>query len=566
MPKDKHPYSLSNWNNFMRHNKHTFICLLFFLTGMQAFAACIPTTKAKRTYRIIHNNDGSDLLRNQWFKHRPLSIADLDSCVDMVANSQVTTYMMCSGSDFFYVDSRYGHVMGNDLNGTLDCGCDTAQYRDFLKYYRNHLNLKIAGTDLIKATLTRAKAKGMEAFITYRMNDLHFNDTTTRCPILYSEFWIKHPEYWLNDTTQGYNSGGALNFAIKEVRDRKLAIISEQLDRYDMIDGYDLDFMRFIVYFKSGTGPQNAPLMTQLIRDIRKKADEVSKRRGKKILLSARVAPTVEENMMKGLDIRTWLKEGLLDFISIGIHWRGDPAMPVAKFRKDLGNDLNIPFYCSIDDGGYKPREFWSQGMHRGMCSYILSQGADGIYLFNYYFGEYNSVYDGKLHLEEGGQVCRVMMPQMLQELGSLETLKGRNKIYALSDGVIQYQIKQNTPLPLRIMNKERKSAAIYIGDQVEELYPEEAILFFRTSRPASLLLTINGKRVNQEKTSYTKLYDRERGLEGDQKEYAFLLPANILKHGYNQIEFKSLEEEQVNVIRTEIALKYGNVETYGYF
>lgn len=158
------------------------------------------------------------------------------------------------------------------------------------------------------------------------------------------------------------------------------------------------------------------------------------------------------------------------------------------------------------------------------------------------------------------------MMPQMLQELGSLETLKGRNKIYALSDGVIQYQIKQNTPLPLRIMNKERKSAAIYIGDQVEELYPEEAILFFRTSRPASLLLTINGKRVNQEKTSYTKLYDRERGLEGDQKEYAFLLPANILKHGYNQIEFKSLEEEQVNVIRTEIALKYGNVETYGYF
>ncbi len=66
---------------------------------------------------------------------------------------------------------------------------------------------------------------------------------------------IQHPEYWLNDTTQGYNSGGAFDFAIKEVRDRKLAIISEQLENYaDIIDGYDLDFMRFIVYFKSAQG------------------------------------------------------------------------------------------------------------------------------------------------------------------------------------------------------------------------------------------------------------------------------------------------------------------------
>lgn len=60
----------------------------------------------------------------------------------MVANSQVTTYMMCSGSDFFYVRSKYGHVMGDDLDGTLDCGCDTAQYNSFRKYYRNHLNLE----------------------------------------------------------------------------------------------------------------------------------------------------------------------------------------------------------------------------------------------------------------------------------------------------------------------------------------------------------------------------------------------------------------------------------------
>ena len=109
--------------------KSLIINYLSILLCAQAFFACAPDVKKtpERTFRIIHNNDGSDLLGNRWFKYRPLTLADLDSCVDMVANSQVTTYMMCSGSDFFYVRSKYGHVMGDDLNGTLDCGCDTAQ-------------------------------------------------------------------------------------------------------------------------------------------------------------------------------------------------------------------------------------------------------------------------------------------------------------------------------------------------------------------------------------------------------------------------------------------------------
>ena len=94
-------------------------------------------------------------------------------------------------------------------------------------------------------------------------------------------FGYNHPEFWVNDNTPGWNASRALDFTHKEVRDRKLAIISEQLEKYDMIDGFDLDFMRFIVYFKWGEGRKNAPLMTRLVQDIRSKVDEVSARRGK---------------------------------------------------------------------------------------------------------------------------------------------------------------------------------------------------------------------------------------------------------------------------------------------
>lgn len=158
------------------------------------------------------------------------------------------------------------------------------------------------------------------------------------------------------------------------------------------------------------------------------------------------------------------------------------------------------------------------------------------------------------------------MMPELLQELGSLETLKGRNKIYALSDGVVQYNIKPDSPLPLKIGKGEGKEVDLYIGDSVEEGYPEEAILFIRTSRPASCRLTVNGKAVEKEMPAYTHLYDRERGLEKEEKEYAFILPDEVLKQGYNRIGFQSEDNDTFTVKRVEIALKYGDVETHGYF
>jgi len=516
-------------------------------------------------HRLIHNNDGTDALGNLWFHRRPLSLADLNAYVDAVANSQVTTYMMCSGSDFFYYRSKYGRLFCDDLNGTLACGKDTAAYRNFRQYYLNFLNLEKEGTDLIAASLNRAKKNGMEAFITYRMNDLHFNDTTTHCPIVYTDFWYSHPEYWLNDATPGWNASRALDFAHQEVRDRKLAIISEQLENYEMIDGFDLDFMRFIVYFKLGEGRKNAPLMTQLVKDIRAKVDEVSARRGKKILLSARVPPTIDACLDKGLNVKEWVRLGLLDFVSIGVHWTGDPSLPVAQFRAELGNQA-VPVYASIDDGGYRKRESFSHGMFRGMASHILSQGADGIYLFNQYYSEYLSKYNGQIHLEAGDHVCRVMMPQLLQEMGSLETLEYRNKIYCLSDGWGQYGIQPVTPLPLKV--ETEREARIYVGDDPKQTRPEEVILFFRLSEPSVFTLFVNGKKVpaNEEKPDDVSLYDKGRGLTGEEKQYAFRIPVSWIRQHDNKILFRAAGTNPFTVLRLELALKYGDVKTHGYF
>lgn len=538
----------------MKIRKHLCSSIVIILS----LTSCLEA-KNNGSFRIIHNNDGSEILGNYWFNQRPLSVDDLNQYVDMVSNSQVTTYMICSGSDFLYYRSKYGRVFGDDRDGALNCGDNVKEYENFKKYYRNHLNLEKEGTDLIRATLTRAKKNGLEAFITYRMNDLHFADTLGNCPVWYSDFWMNHPQYWTNDPSQGWNSAGALDFSHKEVREHKLAIIAEQLEKYEMIDGFDLDFMRFIVNFKTEEYAQNVEVMTQFVRDIRSKVDQISVKRGRKILLSARVPPTVRDCLDKALDVKTWIREGLVDFLSIGVHWRGNPAMPVARFKEDL-NGLKIPVYASIDDGGYKARELWSHGMHRGMASHALAQGADGLYLFNFYFGQYANA-GKKYTLEPGSLVCRAMIPELLQELGSLNTLKNRNKIYALSDGIREYRVDPGSPLPLNVVGNA--VAPFFIGDDVKKHPPLEAILFIRNNENTDFKVFVNDILLVEQHSEYVALYDKARGPKGKECEYAFIVPVNEMIKGYNNIRF---EGEGFVVKRIELALKYGEVETHGYF
>lgn len=524
-------------------------------------------------HRLIHNNDGSDALLNRWFGGTPVHKADIDRYVDMVAETpkgktQVTTFMMCTGSDFiYYPGSKYGRYFGDDLNGTLPYA-DSATKQLWQLAGQGVRNLQAEGTDVIKASLERAKMHGMEAFISFRMNDLHFADTASGNRATFPDFWFEHPEYWTHDTTQGWHSGQAFDFSYPEVRQHKLNIIKEQLERYDMIDGYELDFMRFIVLFKTGEGREKAPLITEMVREIKHTIDSLSAVRGHKILLAVRVPVTVEGALDKGLDVKQWADEGLIDFVTIGVHWRGDTGIPVAKFRKEFGHN-EIPLYASIDDGGYLPREFYSDGMYRGMASHILGEGADGVYLFNYYFGDlYNRQQNNLPLLEEGGLVRRTRTPELLNEIGSLATLQGRNKIYCMSDGVTDaYRALGAAQLPVAVSSGRATDLTVQIADSLKSYTPEEMILFLRTNRPANINLEVNGTKITEQKPEYVHLYDRDRGMRPENRMYAYILPAGSLHQGENTIRMVDETLDNYFVLeRVEVALKFGDVKTHGYF
>ena len=616
------------------------------------------------------------MLGNYWFGGRPLTVEDVNAAVDMVAGTQVTTYMMCTGSSAVYYPSKYSNMLGDDRGGTLKACYDSATYNTWRRYWDNEKRLEAEGTDMVSASLARARERGLETFITLRMNDLHFADTLSACKMAMEEFWLQNPQFWTNDPSIGYNSAGALDYAHPQVREHKLALIREQLERFGpLIDGVDLDFMRFFVYFRADEARANSQIMTQFLCQVRSLVDSCAASLGRPLLLSARVAPTLAYNMEKGLDVAEWVRRGLLDFVSIGTHWRGDPSLPVGQFRSDLatalgsarsgaaacscttgcsgavacsgvasrsctiarsgadglGNPLPIPLYASIDDGGFRsslpgaPREFWTHGAFRGMASALFGQGADGLYLFNYYFGEFQGRNGGAPSLEPGTLYCRTISPELLNELGSTETLRRRNKVYALSEDNLQYGIHPNTPFPLRLaagpkesglqassrcgktkpagvgeglqsaglQNREAAAGSgsgadveLFVGDNVLEDKPIRALLFVRKT-PGKCLVKCNGVPLqrpvsdfaelaapgdagNEEDCQYcaddaARVFGKDQYLAPGQEVLVLEVPVESLLQGVNSFAFSATDAPQT-LLRLELALIYGPVGTNGYF
>lgn len=575
------------------------------------------------------------MLGNYWFGGRPLTVEDVNAAVDMVAGTQVTSYMMCTGSSAVYYPSRYSNMLGDDRGGILKACYDSATYNLWRRYWDNEKRLEAEGTDMVSASLARARERGLETFITLRMNDLHFADTLSACKMAMEEFWLQNPQFWTNDPSIGYNSAGALDYAHPQVREHKLALIREQLERFGpLIDGVDLDFMRFFVYFRADEARANSQIMTQFLCQVRSLVDSCAASLGRPLLLSARVAPTLAYNMKKGLDVAEWVRRGLLDFVSIGTHWRGDPSLPVGQFRSDLaaalGNPLPIPLYASIDDGGFRsslpgaPREFWTHGAFRGMASALFGQGADGLYLFNYYFGEFQGRNGGSLTLDPGTLYCRTISPELLNELGSTETLRRRNKVYALSENNVQYGIHPNTPFPLRLaagpkdsglqassrcgkpkpagvgeglqsaglQNREAAAGAgsgvdveLFVGDNVLEDRPIRALLFVRKT-PGKCLVKCNGVPLQRPVSGFAELaapgdagnedcqycaddaarvFGKDQYLAPGQEVLVLEVPVESLLQGVNSFAFSATETPQT-LLRLELALIYGPVAINGYF
>jgi hypothetical protein len=271
-----------------------------------------------------------------------------------------------------------------------------------------------AGADPLRLAAETLKRCGVRAHASIRMNpDYGPSWMGAWLPNSYNEtFYFEHPEWRIVNRDGSLDAH--LSYAFEPVRSRKLQLVAELLGY--PVDGIQFDFLRHPPFVgrekplaerfaqQYGVRPEQtdekdprwlktkSEPMTAFMREARKLA-------GSRIL-SARIDHRFYEE--QGLDIRAWIGEGLLDVLIVAERGLGGYSMDLKPFVALAGGRCKVlageEALCSGHDLTPQEDRLLAQGKpvnverrklsleeYRERAKLWLSQGADGVHLFNDY-------------------------------------------------------------------------------------------------------------------------------------------------------------------------------------
>ena len=128
---------------------------------------------------------------------------------------------------------------------------------------------------------------------------------------------IGQPHEYIPRPTLEYAIARGVDYKFPGVREHMAKIVFELCERFD-VDGIELDYFRHPAFFRIEEACSNRYLMTDFVRRIRRRLDEVGEKRGRHLDLLVRVPPTLYDARRIGLDVETWISEGLVDIVAAG--------------------------------------------------------------------------------------------------------------------------------------------------------------------------------------------------------------------------------------------------------
>ncbi|MCC7375808.1 MAG: hypothetical protein IT581_14215 [Verrucomicrobiales bacterium] len=352
------------------------LVLLLWMAGC-LFAVPADSAQPQRR-RLLYNLDGDSCMTLIAGRAGPGPMESPD-LVRIVAEltqpgSHVDTFLLCANAQVMYYPTRVGTMRG---------ALSTAEERAKWSAHERQRETNIAsffqqGIDPYAFLFAEARRKGLETVLTFRMNDAHGND------FLRTAFWRDHPQFRLGN--------GALDFRFPEVRDYVFDLIQEAARRYDT-DGLELDFQRFPTFFGQApdfTESARVDAMNSLVRRVREMLDTTPGPGGRRRTLSVRPPsdygrkpPTPEFARSLGCDLEAWAKAGWIDWVAVSefLYVRYD--LPLAPWKRALPG---IPVYGGIEctEGGGLDQCLTAE-RYRRAARHLLADGADGIYLFNFF-------------------------------------------------------------------------------------------------------------------------------------------------------------------------------------
>ena len=256
--------------------------------------------------------------------------------------------------------------------------------------HRRFLPLLDRGVQPLELLLDQCHKRGMEFLAGIRINDNHGHISVEQGVGAGASFLLDHPEWQIRELPPGpyYKLSTPLDFTFPQVRDYVVGVMGRLVDNFP-VDGLELCF-RDHRYFPPGKGPERKDLMTDLVVRTRALLDETGRLRRKKLILGARVFQTLEECRSLGLDVETWISQGLIDYVAPNDTMHTEPNVQYEEFRRLThdGNCLLYPGMLPWTSQRMRRRlgnGHMSMDQQRAAAANMYAAGADGIGFYNHF-------------------------------------------------------------------------------------------------------------------------------------------------------------------------------------
>jgi len=425
---------------------------------------------------------------------------------------------------------------------------------------RNIKALISSGCDPLQIAIDFTHENDMELFASMRMNDAH-DSFVPELVTLWKKF---HPELLVDRSgiPQDRNAHPlglyviAQDFSHAEVRQRKFEIIEEVCQRYDA-DGVDLNFIRHPVFFSStmrgeAASAEEIEIMTNLVRRIRRFTDRRGLERGRPILLAAIVPDKLQQARNIGLDVQTWMENDLIDIVIPGLGY-APLTLPVKEWT-DLAHPHGVKVYpCINRKAPQKVADPYVAEGFRGVASNWYHAGADGVFFWNL----------GTPLERKSGQdliVTRNRYYKALPDLGSAQSLVGKDKLFGTDDPVISYyqHISSTPPLPVEIKPGFAQQIPLQAGDDIGAA--EKAGRLKRLQLVLSFASQVNDDLVTARLNNHQLMGGQLAG--DDQRQIKFELSPRLVKQGHNTLEVSLNEngsQNSVTLSSVRLWVRYGD-------
>ena len=502
---------------------------------------------AQRPRRIIFNDDTHELALEDantpegFLAHR---IAPL-------AETQVGTIswsVLCGQFDAPAYDSKVQQIYGDAQGAPVKYWHRvTENVKTLAREYRCPLHL----------VCDFSHGHDMKTFASVRMNDVHDSFMDANAMTVWKR---THPEFMVN--TRGtlpefelYTT--AQDFSHEAVRQRKLEIIEEICQRYD-VDGFELDYIRHPVLFSRRMHGEpctadEIDIITSMMEKIRSLTDAAAKRRGRPLLIAVRVPDTFTTSLDNGMDVSVWLGRDLIDILIIGggyAPW----SLPVETWV-EAARPYGVPVYPCVNLG----KE--SLPLVRGLASNWYRAGVDGLYFWN--LGTPFEFMTGD-QLVEVRRCCYACV----HEVGDADMLVGKDKLFSVDSatgGILPYYAHLSAPrlLPIESKRGALRTGVIgrlplIVGDDAGSHPPTKATLNLEFDDPSwkdALLIRLNGEELTN-----GQFAPASDGQMDCQLAYDVQVPP--LRTGRNVVELAArndvpLPEGIVTILGLDLTLKY---------